>query len=286
MSRRMPLVSIHSSTNHYENFPVASWLVPKRYRPAIAAIYWFARSADDIADEGKALNATRLAALGVYRNQLKIIERGETPENDNFAHLATMIRQHQLPLAPFEQLISAFEQDCQKKRYNNWAELSSYCSRSANPVGRLILSLFGYHELDQQRSSDQICTALQLINFLQDFRQDWVAGRLYIPTDELSASEVTEADIDQAIQLKRLGPELESVFEFQHQRAQLLLNQGKDLLPHLSGRLAMEISATVAGGQRILDYLAQQQFTGIAGRPTLTRADWLKIGFKALQSKV
>jgi squalene synthase HpnC len=278
-------VSVTSSVNHYENFPVASWLVPRRYRPAIASIYWFARSADDIADEGKALNSTRLAALGVYRNQLQIIARGEMPENDNFAKLATVIREYKLPITHFEALLGAFEQDCSKRRYQNWAELSSYCSRSANPVGQLILTLFGYHELDQQRSSDQICTALQLINFLQDLRSDWQTGRLYIPLDELAAYDLTEAQLDQAIKLGHVTPELESVLELQHQRAQLLLNQGKDLLPHLSGRLAMEIRATVLGGQRILDYMAQQQYSGLLERPKLSRADWAKIALQVIQKK-
>jgi squalene synthase HpnC len=277
-------VSLTSSVNHYENFPVASWLIPARYRPAIAAIYWFARSADDIADEGKALTSTRLAALAVYRNQLSLIAQGQQLGSDEFTHLAQVIRQYQLPLAPFEQLLSAFEQDCTKKRYKNWAELSSYCSRSANPVGRLVLSLFGYHELDQQRSADQICTALQLINFLQDIRHDWSAGRLYIPLDELHAQGVDESQFDQAIKLRLVSPDLESVLEFQHQRAQLLLDQGRDLLPHLSGRLGMEIKATVAGGQIMLNYLAKQQFCGIDGRPKLGRKDWLKILFHAFRT--
>jgi squalene synthase HpnC len=277
-------MSINSSVNHYENFPVASWLIPARFRPAIAAIYWFARSADDIADEGKALNSTRLAALGVYRQQLKIIEDGQMPENAQFANLAKVIRQYQLPIDEFKNLLSAFEQDCRKTRYKDWAELSWYCAHSANPVGRLVLSLFGYHELDQQRSSDQICTALQLINFLQDMRQDWQAGRLYVPMDELNAHDLDELQLNQAMQLRHISPDLESVFELQHQRAQLLLEQGRDLLPHLSGRLAMEIRATVAGGQTILDYLALQQFSGIAGRPKLSRGDWLKIMFQAIRS--
>jgi squalene synthase HpnC len=270
-------MGLRNGVDHYENFPVASVLVPARLRPAIASIYWFARSADDIADEGKALPSARLAALGVYRQQLELIERGETPVHKNFAQLAQHIQQHQLPLPLFSNLLTAFEMDCTKKRYANWNELQFYCQHSADPVGRLMLHLFNKFSPERAQLSDQVCTGLQLANFLQDIRHDWAIGRLYIPQDELAAYGCNEEEIAQASQSRRASAKLEAVLQLQHRRADQLLEQGKQLLPELPGRMGMEITATVAGGQRILSHLAKQQYAGFAGRPTLKTTDWLAI---------
>ena len=128
--------------DHYENFPVASALIPARLRPAIASIYWFARSADDIADEGNALASARLASLGIYRQQLAIIENGGAPEHPRFKELAKQVHEHHLPVQCLSDLLTAFEQDCSKKTYQSWDELKQYCAHSANPIGRLMLALF------------------------------------------------------------------------------------------------------------------------------------------------
>jgi squalene synthase HpnC len=270
-------MGLRNGVDHYENFPVASVLVPARLRPAIASIYWFARSADDIADEGKALPSARLASLGVYRQQIALIANNETPVHKNFAVLAQHIREHQLPLQLFADLLTAFEMDCSKKRYANWNELQFYCQHSADPVGRFMLHLFDKFSPERAVLSDQVCTGLQLANFLQDIRHDWAIGRLYIPQDELAAYGCSEDEIAQASKSRRASAKLEAVLQLQHRRADQLLEQGKQLLPELPGRMGMEITATVAGGQRILHHLAQQQYAGFAGRPTLKPTDWLAI---------
>jgi squalene synthase HpnC len=278
-------MGLRNGVDHYENFPVASVLVPARLRPAIASIYWFARSADDIADEGKALPSARLASLGVYRQQLALIATGETPVHKNFAVLAEHIHKHQLPLQLFSDLLTAFEMDCTKKRYLNWNELQFYCQHSADPVGRLMLHLFNKFSPERAKLSDQVCTGLQLANFLQDIRHDWAIGRLYIPQDELAAYGCGEDEIVLASKSRQPSAKLEAVLQLQHRRADQLLEQGKQLLPELPGRMGMEITATVAGGQRILQHLAKQQYAGFAGRPTLKTTDWFAIAGAVIASR-
>jgi squalene synthase HpnC len=174
------------SVGHYENFPVASVLLPARLRPAVAAIYWFARSADDFADEGEAPPAARLARLDAYRAELDRIAAGAAPESSRFVALAGVIRRHGLPLGPFHDLLDAFSQDVRKGRYATFAEVLDYCRRSANPVGRLMLQLFGAAAPTDLARSDAICTGLQLANFWQDAARDWRKGRIYLPQDEMA----------------------------------------------------------------------------------------------------
>ncbi len=274
-----------NSVNHYENFPVASVLIPAQLRPAIASVYWFARSADDIADEGKAMPSARLASLGVYRQQIEAIAQGKASSHPQFQTLAAHMNEHALPPQLFLDLITAFEQDCKKKRYANWEELRFYCQHSANPVGRIMLKLFGYLNDETAKGSDQICTGLQLVNFLQDIRHDWAVDRLYVPVSELAAQGLTEYDIDAAAKTRIVPAALESVLELQHQRAAMLLEQGGTLLPQLKGRFGLEIAATVAGGQQMLRKMAKQQFSGFAGRPKIGKSDWIIIMARALRSR-
>ena len=161
------------SVGHYENFPVASILVPARLRPAVVAIYRFARAADDLADEGDALAPERVAALDAFDRELDRIERGETPSDPPFPALASAIREHGLPLPPFHDLVSAFRQDVSVTRYANFGEVLDYCRRSANPVGRLLLTLYRAQTPATLEASDAICTGLQLTNFWQDIAIDW-----------------------------------------------------------------------------------------------------------------
>jgi squalene synthase HpnC len=181
--------------DHYENFPVASWLLPKRLRRPVEAIYRFARSADDIADEGDAPPAVRLEQLATYQTELDRIERGEATTHPVFVPLATAIRNHAIPLAPFRDLLSAFAQDVEKSRYANFGEVMDYCRRSANPVGRLVMHLYGDHDPRHLAYSDAICSSLQLINFLQDTAVDYRKGRVYLPQDELAAYHVNETQL-------------------------------------------------------------------------------------------
>jgi squalene synthase HpnC len=183
------------SVDHYENFPVASRLIPDRYRAAIVAIYRFARAADDIADEGHADAATRLRALDVYEQSLVAIARGETPTHPPFPELAIAVRAHALPLSPLHDLLSAFRQDVTTTRYPTYDDLLAYCRRSANPIGRLLLTLYRTESDANIAASDAICTGLQLTNFWQDIASDWQRGRIYLPEEDLGRFTVAEAQI-------------------------------------------------------------------------------------------
>ncbi|HEV2041778.1 MAG TPA: squalene synthase HpnC, partial [Casimicrobiaceae bacterium] len=180
---------------HYENFPVASWLAPAALRPAIVAIYHFARAADDIADEGSAEATQRLAQLDHYEAMLDRIAEGDRPDEPPFASLTDAILDHALPLAPFRDLLSAFRQDVLKTRYADFAELLAYCARSANPIGRLLLHLYRIDDSERLRQADAICSGLQLANFWQDVAIDWNKGRVYLPKDDMIRFNVTEQQI-------------------------------------------------------------------------------------------
>src|SRR5687767_1771859 len=175
------------AVGHYENFPVASLLLPAPLREPIEIIYRFARSADDFADEGSDPPDIRLARLNDYRAQLACIERAQPPREPLFLELEKVIKDHALPLRPFGDLLDAFSQDVTKKRYASFEEVLHYCRRSANPVGRLLLHLFKRTTDSELRQSDAICTALQLVNFWQDVAVDYAAdGRIYLPQDEMA----------------------------------------------------------------------------------------------------
>src|SRR5262247_1859884 len=187
---------------HYENFPVASWLLPAPMRPHVAAVYAFARVADDIADEGAAPARDRLEQLAAWQRRLhaaSAIEAadGAPHERDDLiiVALAHSIRTLDLPIALFDDLVSAFGQDTMTSRYASWADVFDYCRRSANPVGRLVLRIAGYDDPAMDRSSDALCTALQLANFWQDFGRDWRSGRLYVPRDVQAAAGASERDL-------------------------------------------------------------------------------------------
>jgi len=264
--------------NHYENFPVASLLLPKSLRRPVEAIYAFARSADDIADEGNAPDAVRLADLAAYMTHLDNIENGGTPEQQLFSQLAHQTRQHQIPIQPFRDLISAFSQDVEKKRYANLPEIIDYCRRSANPVGRLMLHLYGDHDPRHLAYSDAICTSLQLINFLQDIAVDFQKNRIYLPQDELAAHHIAEAQIARGD-----AGGLWQVFMLkQIERARSLLQAGAPLARQLKGRIGLELRMTILGGETILRKLHADPGCVFHQRPVLTRGDWLGIIGRAL----
>src|SRR4051812_18542178 len=175
------------AVGHYENFPVASLLLPRRLRGPVAIIYRFARSADDFADEGSDPSEVRLARLSIYRAHLVTIAAGDTPADPLFRDVARIVREHALPLQLFQDLLDAFSQDVVKKRYADYGEVLDYCRRSANPVGRLLLHLFKRTTERDLRASDAICTALQLANFWQDIDLDYASDdRIYLPQDEMA----------------------------------------------------------------------------------------------------
>lgn len=264
--------------DHYENFPVASLLVPARLRRPIEVIYRFARSADDIADEGEASATERLASLAAYRAELDRIVQGKAPQTPFFAELAEVIAEHELPAKSFTDLLDAFSQDVVKKRYVDFPELLDYCRRSANPVGRLVLHLFGRTEPERLEQSDCICTALQLINFWQDIAVDWEKGRVYIPQTDIARFLVTEEDIAQG----RWSANWAAMMDFQVERAQTLMKRGIPLAHALPGRLGWEIRLTIQGGLRILEHIRRVRGDVFARRPKLGKWDWLVLAGRSV----
>ncbi|HVG05436.1 MAG TPA: squalene synthase HpnC [Burkholderiaceae bacterium] len=264
------------SVGHYENFPVASWLMPKRLRPAVRAIYRFARTADDIADEGDAAADERLAALNVLRAQLRAIETGAASE---WPDLAAAISEHRLPLSLFYDLLSAFSQDIVTVRYASFESLLDYCRRSANPIGRLLLQLFRRSEAKLLQHSDEICTGLQLANFWQDIALDWHKGRVYLPQQDLMQFGVSEAQIARG----EVDGRWRSLVAFEVQRTCGFLQRGAPLARELGGRIGFELRLVVQGGLRILERIDAVNGDVFTHRPTLSARDWTLMGWRALQ---
>ena len=267
--------------DHYENFPVASWLLPARLRAPVEAIYAFARGADDVADEGEATQAERLAGLDRYSAALDAIERGTTPPQPVFARIAWAIREYALPIGLLRDLIDAFRQDVVKTRYATYAELLDYSRRSANPVGRLVLHVMERAQPRNVERSDAICSALQFINFWQDVEVDWRKDRVYIPREDLARFEVTEQDIA----AHRADAKWRELMAFECARARALLTHGAPLARELPGRLGLEIRATVAGGASILDKIDAVGGDVFRHRPVLGGTDWVRIIIRALTKR-
>lgn len=257
--------------DHYENFPVASILLPKRLRRPVEIIYHFARQADDFADEGEMPNEERLAKLDAFRAELNRIANKETPQTPLFRDVASIVDEHQLPLQLFHDLLDAFSQDVVKKRYANFDELLEYCRRSANPVGRLLLHL--YQEATPQNLiySDAICTSLQLINFWQDVKKDYAIARIYIPQDDMARFGVTEQHI------ARGNPDKvwRDLMRFQVDRTSDMMKSGAPLGTVLTGRIGLEMRLIIAGGNRILQKLRAVNFDMFERRPVLRKHDWV-----------
>ena len=256
--------------DHYENFPVASFLMPRRLRKSVAAIYHFARTADDIADEGDLSNEERLNELDAFRAELGRIETNVTPFTPLFQSLFAEVHQHALPMQPLYDLLDAFSQDVVKKRYANFDELLDYCRRSANPVGTLLLHLYWEATPVNIACSDAICTSLQLINFWQDVSKDYAIGRIYLPLDEMAEFGVGEAHIAQEI----CDDAWRALMKFQVDRARAMMLAGKPLGSILTGRIGLEMRMIIAGGLRILDKLENVQYDMFRNRLVLKPFDW------------
>ncbi len=261
-----------SQAAHYENFPVGSWLLPARLRPAFAALYRFARYADDVADEGDASPQARLAELARLRAAVEAGARW--PEAGPDAHpvvtpLLPFVVKHRLDRALLLALLSAFEQDVRVTRYADTPALRDYCRRSAEPVGRLVLQLFGVTDRAAQRASDQVCTALQLVNFLQDVATDWRKGRLYLPLDALQAAGLTPADVACAVDAGRAPAALRAVIAAQARAAHASLEAGRVIVHRVPVRLGAELRLVVAGGTQALRRLEAVDHDPIARRPAL-----------------
>ncbi len=267
--------------NHYENFPVASWFLPRRMRLPIAAIYAFARKADDYADEGNADDNSRIKSLDKMAQNIDNCYAGNPPDLPMYIALSDTIKRFNLPAELFHDLLSAFKQDVTQKRYADFGELMDYCRRSANPVGRLMLHIYGQTDRQSLGHSDALCSALQLINFYQDMAQDYDENdRIYIPQDEIRAAFVNETYFKNRI---TDGPMI-LMMRKQFQRANKLLNAGAPLGKKLKGAFGLEIRLITAGGSRILQKLDQQD-DDMFSRPRLGFADWVWVIWKAIRAK-
>ncbi len=265
--------------DHYENFPVASILVPKRQRPAVEALYAFARGADDAADEGDMEPMARLAALDDFRRGVDAIDRGDTPPD--FSRLAAVVREYRLNTQLLRDLLDAFSQDVVKTRYENFRELREYSHRSADPVGRLMLQLFDADTPDNRALSDSICTSLQLINFWQDVAIDWKKGRVYLPQDDIRRSGVTEAQIAAG----RVNDAWCALMAFEVDRARQMMIAGAPLARRLPGRFGWEIRLVVQGGLRILQAIEATGYDVFQHRPVLGVTDWVRLLWRAARMK-
>jgi squalene synthase HpnC len=288
-------VCLQIARRHYENFPVASRLLPRPMRPHIAAIYAFARIADDFADEGTRPDAERLALLEDWERRLRastqdLKVRGsehhgardlQVPGHEAdaiFIALGETIRAKHLDLQLFVDLLSAFRQDVLVKRYETWDDLMDYCRRSANPVGRLVLGVAGARAPELAAGSDALCTALQLVNFWQDLERDWANGRLYVPRSILVATGAGEQDLD----TRRLTPAWLHAMRDAAARTRTLFDAGRAVVDGLSGRLAWELRATWLGGVRILDQLEARNFDVFNRRPSLGWSDAAAIAVRTM----
>jgi squalene synthase HpnC len=267
------------SVGHYENFPVASVLVPARYRAAVIAIYRFARAADDIADEGGATPAERHAGLDAFSRGLDAIERGETPAAAPFTELAGAVRRHHLPITLLRDLLSAFGQDVDVTRYPAFADVLDYCRRSANPVGRLLLAMYQIDEAQALAESDAICTALQLANFWQDVAIDWRKDtRLYLPLEDLDRFGVPLSHIANGV----CDEPFSRLMAFETARTRALFVSGRPLIRRLPWRLGLELAAVIAGGMRVLERIDAVRGDVFTQRPVLGKRDWALLALRML----
>lgn len=270
-----------AGVNHYENFPVASVLCPPRLRPAVVAIYWFARTADDLADEGDTAPHTRLADLAAYRADLAACIQG-LPTSQRWAavfeRLQPVISQFALPVSLLADLLSAFEQDVTKTRYASQAELLDYCRRSANPVGRLLLHLYGVRDAEALQQSDCICTALQLVNFWQDLSVDIPRGRIYLPLDGFAQHGANEAHL---LQLE-VNPATTALVAANVAWARALMQRGAPLVKKVPGRAGWELRLVVQGGLRIAEKIEQLGFATLRQRPKLNARDAAVMAWRTL----
>ena len=266
------------SVGHYENFPVGSVLLPQRLRHPVAVIYRFARTADDFADEDALPAEARLSQLEAYRSELGHLQQNRPPKTPLFHALAGVVQAHELPLQPFFDLLDAFSQDVTKSRYANFAEVMDYCRRSADPIGRLMLHLYRAASDENLSQSDEICSALQLINFWQDVALDYRKDRIYIPQDELARFGVGEHHIA----AHDTGRRWSELMRFQTGRARAMLESGAPLALRLRGRIGLELRMMVQGGLRVLEKLDAVRGDVFRSRPVLRALDWPLMMIRAI----
>ena len=267
---------------HDENFPVASWLLPARMRPHVAAVYAFARIADDLADEGDLAPDDRIAQLDDWQSRLHAALAGTLgPSTDREAVLIALAETTHacgLDSRLFDDLVSAFRQDVTVHRYETWEDLLDYCRRSANPVGRLVLDIAGHRDPQIAAASDAVCTALQLTNFWQDIERDWRKGRVYVPQCTLRAHGAADEDLGAG----QMNPRWRAALQDAAARTRALFDMGRRVCDDVSGRLRWELRATWLGGVRILDRLEASGFDVFRCRPALAWRDVLPLAWRVI----
>lgn len=268
------------TTRHYENFPVASWLLPRKERPHVSAVYAFARSADDFADEEK-YQGRSLELIEQWRKALwncaqeqPLQSNGDLTSHPIFLALANTIRQCRLSIQLLDDLLTAFVMDVTKRRYANWEELMTYCRHSANPVGRLVLTIFGIREESLQTLSDKICTGLQLANHWQDLSRDIQRGICYVP-EELMKRHGVSIDVLEKMVEQPLTPAVGNLLKELVTRARSFFDEGVPLIDQVQGRLRLELKLTLLGGRSILDQIEKNDYDVFRHRPVLST--WSKV---------
>ncbi len=268
--------AIKFAKNHYENFPVISFLIPKGLRKHIAIIYWFARTADDIADEGALSEAERLNQLNEFETRLTETLKGNFSNQFDLA-LHSTVKGKKLSSEYFYKLLKAFRQDITVKRYEDFSSLQSYCANSANTVGRLILELYNICDENAFNYSDSICTALQLTNFWQDAAIDYQKGRIYYPLNDMEKYGVTE----NMFEFRKNNFNLREMVKSNVDQTLKMFDKGYNLLPFLHGRLKYEIKWTILGGEMILDKIRLSDYDVLNFRPHITKKDFLSLLIKS-----
>ena len=266
------------ASEHYENFPVISFFLPKEIRKDVAIIYWFARTADDFADEGTGGVKERISLLNFFEERFRNLLKSEF-ENSLEMALFTTIKNRNLTGSYFLDLLSAFKQDVEKNRYPDFDEILDYCRRSANPVGRLVLELNGIKNDDANQYSDKICTALQLTNFYQDTIIDFQKGRIYYPEDEMKKFQVDE----KVFEIKENNFNFQQLLKHNVDRTQVMFDEGKNIFEYLKGKLKLQIKWTVKGGEEILKKIRAANFDVLNKRHELTKLDIIKLFFASVR---
>ncbi len=265
--------------SHYENFTVGSWLLPRALRRHIAAVYAFARTADDIADEGEIDPASRLDRLAVWGAALEDCYRGRASD-PIFIALGRTAAEFDLPIDPFRNLLRAFAADVEFRPFATFADLRGYCRCSADPVGHLILYLFGHRDAERQQLSDQICTGLQLTNFWQDVAVDAAKGRIYLPLEDLERFGCDVEDVRQGV----CSEEMRRLMQFEVARARGMLAAGLRLATLVDGRLGREVRLFAWGGLAILERIEEADYDVFRARPTLSKLSKVGLVLRALRS--
>ena len=280
MNQYLTLRKAKVTKKHYENFPVATLLFPKAHRDAATILYSFARNADDIADEGDLTRNERKKLLREIEININAIKHQKKIQAPFFRDLERVINQYLLDIKLFEQLMSAFKQDIEKKSYRNFNDLITYCNKAACPAGEMILSLFDAHNKKNISYSNNLCQALALIGMTQDIFEDFLKGRVYIPSTEMKKFTLKESDIKS----KSFNHNWKTFKLPWLTRIELLLNKGRPLGESVTGRLKLQIKILIAGADLLVKRLKKEDCDWFVDPPKISNFDWIILLVKTIMS--